>query len=272
MMLKLEETAITLDDDSEASRKCEFGKRRAKELSGSDITLASSAMHRLERVKDGLWRIVFHLPTSTNCWLYQEKDGLTLIDAACPWNADTIFNTIKIIGQPLKRIAITHAHPDHAGAAAFLVKQTGATVFAHEDDVAFLDGRRSMAEAEGSLVSRLLHQSAQRLGLLQAPAIDRVEPVSDGDTVGSLEVIHTPGHTPGSMTLWSESARGLFLGDNASNRLHLLQPNRSVFTLNFRTLEKSLQRYADYPARLLFPGHGGVYRSEDAVADLLRKC
>jgi len=229
-----------------------------------------SAGHLVENVQPGLWRIVFHLPTSTNCWLFQESDGLTMVDAGCPWNAGTILNTIRQVDVPLKRIVITHAHPDHAGAAAQVARETGAIVYAHASEVPYLKGNGSIADSAGSVISSNLHKAAQSLGLLAPPVIGDVKPLTDGDCVGGLRVIHVPGHTPGSISLWAEDEKALFIGDNASNRMHRLHINWSWFTLDFDVLQASFERYHDYPAKMLLVGHGYVHRSHDAVQDLIQ--
>ncbi len=233
------------------------------------VTFRKSFGHYVENVKPGLWRIVFHLPTTTNCYLLQEGDGLTLVDAGSFWNAGTILDTISAIGKPLRQIVITHAHPDHAGSAALLAKETGAAVNAHKADVPMLQGKESMADLPGSLESRSLHKAARTVGILEPPRIGAVNPLQDGESVGSLKVLHTPGHTPGSISLWCEKDEALFVGDNASYRCRQLKSNFSWFTLNSGELKKSLQTYSNYPASMLLPGHGNVYRSNNVVRDLL---
>lgn len=232
--------------------------------------LQRSFGHRVEQEREGLWRIVFHFPTSTNCWLMDDKGELTLIDAGCFWNTGTIFDTIKSIGKPLRRIAITHAHPDHAGAAGELARRTGAQVFAHQLDIPYLTGKSSLAELEGKTLSHALHRAAHNLGVLNPPIVDGPLAVQEADAIGSLKVIHTPGHTPGGVSFWSEKHKALFVGDNASNRFSLLSINMSVFTLARAQLIESFEKYQEYDARLILPGHGRAHYSQDASGDLLR--
>lgn len=238
------------------------------------VVLEKSLGHRLEREQDGLWRIVFHLPTSTNCWVIEDGDGLTLIDAGCYWNSSTIFDTIRIIehttSKRLCRIAITHAHPDHAGSAAELARRTGATVYAHELDVPFLNGTSSLGNLSGNTLSHAFHRIAHTAGMLNPPVVENAQIVREHDAIGSLRVIHTPGHTPGSVSFWSERHQALFIGDNASNRFNLLNINMSIFTLARQQLMNSFEKYQNYDARLILPGHGRAHYSKQASADLLR--
>src|SRR5580698_4194519 len=88
--------------------------------------LQRSTQHAVKQIQSGLWQIVFYFPATTNCWLWREPDGLTLIDAGQPWNTKAIIDAIEHVGYPVQRIVITHAHPDHAGAAAEISAETGA--------------------------------------------------------------------------------------------------------------------------------------------------
>src|SRR5215470_17978765 len=54
--------------------------------------LGRSAQHAVKQIQPGLWQIVFHLPAPTNCWLWQEYDGLTLVDAGFPWSTEPILD------------------------------------------------------------------------------------------------------------------------------------------------------------------------------------
>ncbi|HEY9788279.1 MAG TPA: MBL fold metallo-hydrolase [Candidatus Obscuribacterales bacterium] len=232
--------------------------------------MQKSRAHVFKEIRPHLFQIAFHHPASTNCWLFEEKDGLTLVDAAHPWHALIIMGAVEHLGRPLKRIVITHAHPDHAGAAAELSSRTGADVFAHESEVGFLQGRGCMAELDGFWLCRAILKTGHRFGMLNPPAIENVCPLVDGDTVGSLKVIHTPGHTPGSISLWSQQARGIFCGDNVLSSFNVLHLGMPWFTLDGKTLRQSLKRYAELPAQLLLPGHGPVYCREHASRDVLR--
>jgi glyoxylase-like metal-dependent hydrolase (beta-lactamase superfamily II) len=234
------------------------------------VVLQRALGHRVEQEQAGLWRIVFHVPTSTNCWLVEESAGLTLIDAGCPWNASTILDTIRRINKPLKNIVITHAHPDHAGAAASLSRHTGAEVFAHQLDLPFLNGKSSIAEIPGSSASLQVHRAGHWAGILNPPPVEHAKGVHEGDCIGELKVIHTPGHTPGSITFYSEEHKALFIGDNASNRLYLLNINMSPFTLERQQLIESFEKYEKYHATIVLPGHGRAHHSKNANLDLVR--
>ena len=99
-------------------------------------------------------------------------------------------------------IIVTHAHIDHIGGAAQLHQQTGAPVYMNEDDLWMCDA---------------LEQQAAMLGMRppEKPAIDVT--VRDADVVSlaetKLHVLHTPGHTEGSISLHLPSENKLLAGD-----------------------------------------------------------
>ncbi len=84
-----------------------------------------------------------------------------MVDSANPWNTSTILEAVEHLEKPLKRIIVTHAHPDHAGAAASISAKTGADVYVHEDDLLYLRGEDCMTKAPGSLICRRVLESRQ---------------------------------------------------------------------------------------------------------------
>jgi len=100
----------------------------------------------------------------------------------------------------VKRILLTHGHPDHVGAAAALKSATGATIHCHEAEFPIL---------------RALPQMGQQIGMLdlEIPVVDQF--LEDGQAVSvgnlSIKVIHTPGHSPGGLCFYAHPC--LFTGD-----------------------------------------------------------
>lgn len=223
--------------------------------------LQQSSGHTLRQIRKGLWQLEFTFPTSTNCWIWQEADGLTLIDAGMPRNASTILGAVRQIGQPLRRIIITHAHPDHAGAAAEIASTSKAIVYAHAGDIPFLQGQ-CMSEMPGFWLCKGVLKAGSQLGLLKPPTIASVKSIEDGDMIGSLKIIHSPGHTPGSVSIWSEQEKALFCGDNICSSMNMLHVGLPWFTLDLNMQKKSLAHYKELPAELLLSGHGPVYKGE----------
>ena len=118
---------------------------------------------------------------------------------------DEIERILEIIGRhglTVKAIVVTHAHIDHIGGAQKLHRATGAPVYMNLDDEALQDA---------------LEIQAEWLGMETPEAVEIDVPANDGDrlVVGATEfhVLHTPGHTRGSISLWIPGEKKLVAGD-----------------------------------------------------------
>ena len=133
--------------------------------------------------------------TGVNAYLV-EDDVLTLVDAGTPFDAPAIEAGIKDAGHTVgdvERVLLTHYDFDHAGALAHLT-DLDATVRAGAIDAGLLTGARKppLGNHKG-----LLQRATGPF--VRSPALP-VEPIADGERVGSFTAHHTPGHTPGHMS------------------------------------------------------------------------
>jgi glyoxylase-like metal-dependent hydrolase (beta-lactamase superfamily II) len=144
------------------------------------------------------------------------EERLTLIDAGMVGSRIMLERYLRRIGRrldELERIICTHGHPDHIGGVSELVRdRDDVTVLIHPDDLAGLrlPLRAALARTDDSAVrrGRLIQY------LTRAPADPT--PIEDGEVLpilGGLLVVHTPGHTPGSICLYAPAQRLLFTGD-----------------------------------------------------------
>lgn len=225
---------------------------------------------------DKLWQVILRFPPvigmATNCWLLKGDDGLTLIDCGCASHAEEIISTSRHFGE-IKRIVITHGHPDHAGAAASLSRKLQVPVLAHEDEIGFLKGTKTVSAENGSLICRCIMWIADTTGFV-IPKVDNCIPLQDQQEIAGLKILHTPGHTPGSISLFDSSTRALFCGDN----LHTMFPKPVMghewFTLDKRARNLCLQKYTLLDVTRLLAGHGKPYESkllQSELTDIMKR-
>ena len=171
------------------------------------------------------------LPGIVNMYLIDSLDGLVLIDAGLPDSASKVLDAVRELGKApgnLSHIVLTHAHPDHIGSLAALVRATGARTYMHLLDVPIAQrgrGFRTLQPAPGLLPPLMLKLFSRPNMTVEPTHID--QQLMGGDRLpiaGGLDIIHVPGHCAGQVAiLWTE--RGvLFAGDACSNLMGLGPP------------------------------------------------
>ncbi|MDO8669990.1 MAG: MBL fold metallo-hydrolase [Dehalococcoidia bacterium] len=169
--------------------------------------------------------------TSTNVYLIGEKDAL-LIDSGLGEEASNklIFDALEAVSAKLAWIVITHVHKDHFGGAGALKEATGARIAVHAANAAALE-----KESDSLKVDILLDHRSQF-------HVDGVK----------VEVINTPGHSPGDLCLFVQESGILFTGDT------ILGTGTVMVDGDMVQYMESLHRLLDYEARIICPGHGPV--------------
>lgn len=180
-------------------------------------------------------------PFLANCYIVGEDmtgDGM-VIDPGD--NADDILGEISLLALSVKVIVLTHAHTDHIGALKEVRDATNATIAIHADD--------SAALTRGA-VSRSLGFSYPT-----PPPADRL--LHDGDEIRtgdlSFTVLHTPGHSPGSICLFGEGV--LFSGDTLfRGSIGRTDFGGGSYDRIMDSLSNRLMKLP--PATVVLPGHG----------------
>jgi glyoxylase-like metal-dependent hydrolase (beta-lactamase superfamily II) len=164
------------------------------------------------------------------------------------------------------RVICTHGHPDHAGGALELAER-GVEVLIHPAD----------AEAmQTDVRAALRHPSRGRFFAAMTPALDRFTPLRDGDVLpvlGGLEVVHTPGHTPGSVCLYGSRDRVLFVGDVLQRRRGRVSFASAMFSDDYPTAKRSVQRLATLDVETIVFSHYPALRegATRILTDLARR-
>jgi len=174
------------------------------------------------RLAEDVWRIPTAPFDLVNTFAFVDGDGqVTLVDCGLKRASARIVAGLAAMGKApadVTRIVLTHAHIDHAGAVAEVARHTGAGVEVHADDAGYVrEGVAAPMESQ-STAGRLMQRAPRQRF---APVEVGVE-LRDGDVVdvaGGLRVLHTPGHTPGHVSLLHESSGVLVTGDSIFNVL-----------------------------------------------------
>jgi len=198
-------------------------------------------------------------------YLLVERDEITLVDAGHVGSGRMLRAYLTRIGRSVEhitRIVCTHGHPDHIGGVHEVAAWSGAEIYLHPADSERL--RISFREvianfSPGPIVALLT----------RAPA--HAQPLEDGDelpVLGGLRVIHTPGHTPGSVCLYSEPLRLLFVGDVLQVIHGRLSFASQFFSDDMTLARRSIARLAELDAETILFSHYPPYRAD--VRETLR--
>lgn len=175
----------------------------------------------------------------------------TLIDTGYAGSTGRISRALVGLGLVLAdvgRVICTHGHPDHAGSARALA-ELGIEVLIHP------------ADAEGMRTgwrTALRHPSRGRVFAAMTPPLDAFTPIHDGDVLpvlGGLEVIHTPGHTPGSVCLYGARDRVLFTGDVLERRFGRVSFASRLYSDDYRAAKRTMRRLASLDVETIVFSH-----------------
>jgi glyoxylase-like metal-dependent hydrolase (beta-lactamase superfamily II) len=208
-----------------------------------------------------------------------------LIDGGMPKSAEEILSFAEDImgkGSRPKAIILTHGHFDHVGSLIELIQHWGIEVYAHPLELPYLIGEKNYPEPDASVEGGLV---AKVSTFFPNDAIDlgkHVKSLPEDGSVPGLDEwtwIHTPGHSPGHISLWRNADKALIAGDAfvsvkqdelydvLTQKMEINGPPR-YFTTNWTEAEQSVKNLANLEPAMAITGHGKPVSGFDLINGL----
>jgi glyoxylase-like metal-dependent hydrolase (beta-lactamase superfamily II) len=183
-------------------------------------------------------------PLQCNCSIVGDEQTREAMVIDPGDEVDDILAILKKENLTLKQIVVTHAHIDHVGGAMKLKRATGAPILMNQNDYALL---------------KMLDMQAAWIGMRPPGPVEIDESADDGRVlqIGSIaaNVIHTPGHTEGSICLFMPSEKKLIAGDTLfAGSIGRTDLPGGSFEKIIRSIHNSLMSLPDDV--VVIPGHG----------------
>lgn len=214
----------------------------------------------------------------------QMKD-FVLIDAGMPKSADEIISVVEerygSKSRP-KAIILTHGHFDHVGGIIELIERWDVPVYAHTLEIPFLSGKQNYPEPDPTVNNGLV---AKMSPIFPNEAINlggnlKVLP-SDGSVpfMASFRWIHTPGHSPGHISLFREKDKVLIAGDafvtvKQESLYKVITQTKEIsgppqyFTTDWLAARASIEKLAILKPSVAITGHGLPMKGEELTSNL----
>jgi len=194
--------------------------------------------------------------TFANVYLIVRKEKIIAIDAGLPEEYEKVLeyiDSLRRFPEEVETIIITHAHYDHVGSLKALKDATGANIAAHEEEIPYLTGEKTF-------------------GRMITPVEVEIS-LKDDDEIHGLKVIHSPGHTPGSICLLDLETKALFVGDLVMEENGKLEEIPHQYSLDPMKNREAIRKLLDVDFVHLLPSHGQPILNEgkEKVRELVER-
>lgn len=197
-----------------------------------------------QQLAAGIWRVATSAADRDNAFFVDGDDGITLVDVGWASAPSKLLKALAGLGRAtadLKRIVITHAHPDHVRGLAELRRHVTAEALIHAGDADWLGRGRVPAGGRSGVAGTLL----DTVPLLHWTPVQPDGHLADGEVItgsNGLRVIHTPGHSPGHVVLFHEPTKTLLTGDAVFHRGTAPSQGPAALSHDPSAREQSLRR------------------------------
>ena len=231
-------------------------------------------------VAPGVWRIkdVF-----VNMFIIQNREGTNwvLVDAGLKSSATKIKNTVKeLFGSVSKPTAIimTHGHFDHRGSLKQLADEWGVPTYCHHMELPYLTGKASYPPADPTVGGGMMTYLSFAYPRGPIDVHDHLRELPEDGSIPELSDwrwIHTPGHTPGHISIFREKDGVLIAGDaivttkqesvyGVASQVEIMSGPPRYFTPDWGSAARSVKELADLEANVIATGHGHSLYGESA--------
>jgi len=192
-------------------------------------------------------------------WLFMQDEKLVIVD---PGGADEeLLDYISEKKANTIEIMLTHGHFDHVGGVPYLFKSYNVSkIYIHKNDGFYLGKGAKEKHIECFTPIRM----DRYIKALKDEFPDATDYVSEGDEINGFKVLHTPGHTEGSVCYYNKQENILFSGDTLFRRS---RGRTDLLGGNEEELMNSLKRFLTLPKEtVVYPGHGANTTIGEEVA------
>ncbi|UVI31743.1 MBL fold metallo-hydrolase [Paenibacillus spongiae] len=222
------------------------------------------------RISDGVAMLEIHVQGFVlNPTLIWDDEAAILIDTGVPGLLEPLRIAMSEAGVPLNRlkaVILTHQDIDHIGSLPELLKESNhhIDVYAHELDKPYIEGSMPLIKTDPGRMSKEAWESlpeGSRILYANPPKAHIDHTLQDGQELpycGGIQVIFTPGHTPGHISLYLKQSRILVAGDAMISADGNLRGPVQRNTLDMDTALRSLKKFLDYDIESVICYHGGI--------------
>ncbi len=233
-------------------------------------------MRAIVPVAPGVYRIPTLRDFINTLVLIDDDGSVVLVDTGTKRASKRIVAGLAAIGKhpaDVQKIILTHAHSDHAGSAAELTRRSGLTgVGIHTDDAMYATSGEAPPMDQQTVLGRIFG----RLSIGGFDPVPVAEKFDDGDVLdiaGGLSLHHTPGHTPGHISLRHEPTGVLFTGDAIWNMTGRMRWPVAAFCSSAALNQQSAHVLGELDYRVAVFTHGPHIRNNarEEVRGFLRR-
>ncbi|WP_175615626.1 MBL fold metallo-hydrolase [Piscibacillus halophilus] len=226
-----------------------------------------------------------HTIQIVNIVLVGNRDGFVLVDAGMPQSANKIISvTEERFGEGSRpnAIILTHGHFDHVGAIIELIEHWNVPVYAHHLEIPYLTGKSSYPEPDATVEGGMVAKMSPFFPNEPIDIGDHVQELPKDGTIPYMDGfswVHTPGHTPGHVSLFRDEDGALIVGDafvtvKQENLFDVMMQQKEIsgppryLTTDWKAAKQSVKKLAQLHPTVAVTGHGVPLLGEELTENL----